>query len=352
RGFHVTGVQTCALPIWAGHPRGPLHLPPVRAAYGRRPRRVVGGGDGTADPAGRDRRPPRHGGTGPGRRVDPRLGPGGLGGPGREPRVRAGARGGDGAGRGGPAHRALRQRVHAGPRQLRPGRERRAAAARRRGRRRTRVRQPSAVRATPAHVMSVRTAERPGTAGPTEDRIFGTSDAVVVLDGATQPEPGGRTGGWLAEALGREIQRRLESSRGDLAALLAAAISTVADRYALRPGSDPSTTVSIVRWDDCYVDVLVLGDSPVVALTTAGGIRQVRDDRLQAVAAEQRRQLRERPGVDRWRQLHQAMLLQRNKPGGYWIAEATPEAAWHARRARWRRGDLVAVLAMTDGVSV
>ncbi len=200
--------------------------------------------------------------------------------------------------------------------------------------------------------MSVRTAERPGTAGPTEDRIFGTSDAVVVLDGATQPEPGGRTGGWLAEALGREIQRRLESSRGDLAALLAAAISTVADRYALRPGSDPSTTVSIVRWDDCYVDVLVLGDSPVVALTTAGGIRQVRDDRLQAVAAEQRRQLRERPGVDRWRQLHQAMLLQRNKPGGYWIAEATPEAAWHARRARWRRGDLVAVLAMTDGVSV
>ena len=45
----------------AGHPRGPVHLPAVRADRAGRPRRVVGGRHRPADPARRDPRPQGHG---------------------------------------------------------------------------------------------------------------------------------------------------------------------------------------------------------------------------------------------------------------------------------------------------
>ena len=58
----------------AGHPRGPLHLPPVRPARPGRPRRVVGERHRPADPARRDPGPPRRGRPGRGGRVGPGLG--------------------------------------------------------------------------------------------------------------------------------------------------------------------------------------------------------------------------------------------------------------------------------------
>ena len=199
----------------------------------------------------------------------------------------------------------------------------------------------------------IRTAERAAPHRPSEDRVFRAGEAVVVLDGASQPDAGGRDGGWLADTLGREIQRRLAGDHRDLADILGEAIAVVALDYALVPGAAPSTTVSIVRWDDVSVEVLVLGDSPVVASTVNSEILAVRDDRLRRVAGEQRDQLRA-SGGDRadWRALVAAERARRNTPGGYWIAEAAPEAANHACRARWSRADLAAVLAVTDGVSI
>ncbi|BCJ66252.1 protein phosphatase 2C domain-containing protein [Polymorphospora rubra] len=207
-------------------------------------------------------------------------------------------------------------------------------------------------------VAAIRTAERSGRDRPSEDRIFTTANAVILLDGASQPDASNHDGGWYADTLGHELHQRLSAEpHGDLAALLADAIAVVAERHELTPGAAPSATVSIVRWDEHAVDVLVLGDSPVTALTRSGTIHLVRDDRLKGVGLAQRQQLAASAGFgfddhDQWRRLVDAERAQRNQPGGYWIGEAAPEAASHAYRARWDRDDLVAVLVMTDGVSV
>lgn len=212
--------------------------------------------------------------------------------------------------------------------------------------------------ASGARVARVRTAGRCGPNRPSEDRIFITPNAVVVLDGASQPVRDDHDGGWLAETLGSQLRDWLtESADADLHAVLAEAIEANARRYGLVPGSSPSTTVSIVRWDTTKVDVLVLGDSPVIALTRDGLILEVRDDRLSRVASHERRALRANGAgfgserIRQWQALVDAQRQRRNQPGGYWIAEAVPEAAAHAIRARWDINDLALVMAITDGVA-
>jgi hypothetical protein len=212
--------------------------------------------------------------------------------------------------------------------------------------------------ASGARVARVRTAGRPGPDRPTEDRIFLTPHAVVVLDGASQPNPASHDGGWLADTVGTQLRDRLsEAGAPDLQTLLAEVIEATATRYGLVPGSSPSTTVSIVRWDHLIIDVLVLGDSPVVALTRDGRILEVRDDRLSRVASRERQTLRGEGGrfgseyTEQWQALVDEQRRRRNQPDGYWIAEAVPEAAAHAVRARWNAHDLTLVMAMTDGVA-
>lgn len=128
----------------------------------------------------------------------------------------------------------------------------------------------------------IRTATHDGSAGLSQDRIFVTDTAVIVLDGASQPAVTERDGGWLAEQLGRELAGRLDDDR-DLGDFLGEAIETVADRFGLSPGSSPSTTVCMVRWSAMEVHTLVLGDSPIVVRLVDGGVVEVRDDRLSQV---------------------------------------------------------------------
>jgi len=206
--------------------------------------------------------------------------------------------------------------------------------------------------------MRVRTAGRRGPDRPSEDRVFVTTNAVAVLDGASQPIPDSRDGGWLADTLGGQLRDRLsQAGVPELETLLAQAIEETARRYALVPGMSPSTTVSIVRWDARTVDVLVLGDSPVIALTRDGRILEVRDDRLSRVASRERQALRDngaRSGPDytrAWQALIDEQRRRRNRPDGYWIAEAVPEAAAHAICAQWNIDDLRLIMAMTDGVA-
>lgn len=216
------------------------------------------------------------------------------------------------------------------------------------------------MRAARSRIAHTRTAERPGNAHrSSEDRVFTTGNAAIVLDGASQPEPAERDGGWIADTLGRFLRDRLSASPTiDLSDLLAEAIATITYQYSLTPKQSPSTTVCMARWHDDSLDALVLGDSPIAVLTRHGESLLLRDDRLSRIASEERQAFqRVDPGSfgtqrsQEWRNLVDAQRIQRNVPGGYWIAEAVPDAATHAHRAQWNLDDTTAVMLMTDGVS-
>jgi hypothetical protein len=212
---------------------------------------------------------------------------------------------------------------------------------------------------TPTPHVSVTTAERPGR-GSSEDRILQTTNAAIVLDGASEPDTEGFDGGWMAETLGAELRGLLAAAPdGDLRTLLREAIATIAERYNLAPGRSPSTTVSIIRWTSQHVDVLVLGDSPIAVQDIHGRTHLVRDDRLANVARVEREAYIsavaqtgfEQVPITEWRTLINAQRALRNRPGGYWIAEAAPEAAYHGIQRRWPREEVSTAVAMTDGVA-
>lgn len=196
--------------------------------------------------------------------------------------------------------------------------------------------------------LHIITAERPGDPNiPSEDRIFTTPNACIVLDGATQRVSMERTGGWLADQLGRRLQAGLLADPlVDLVNLLSETASEMIDTYDLRSGQAPATTVNIVRSGRTYLDVLVLCDSPVVILGRTGAVRQVRDDRISKCAVQARRAY----PTDNRRYAAKIEAL-RNVSDGFWCISASREAAHHAITKRWRRETLKCVLAMTDGVS-
>jgi hypothetical protein len=207
---------------------------------------------------------------------------------------------------------------------------------------------------TRAPVVPIFRAERSNGSRPSEDRIFTTGNAVIVLDGASQPDPSTHDGGWLADQLGTDLANRLRREPdADLHRALADSIRQVAERHHLEAGRSPSTTVAIVRWNASTVDVLVLCDSPVIVTDPYGHLHQVRDDRLAAVTAALDRPNRfNTEAPDAWRSLVAGQRRERNRPGGYWVAEADPEAARHAVTASWPADEVAVVLAMTDGVSI
>lgn len=207
---------------------------------------------------------------------------------------------------------------------------------------------------TTPHVR-VRTAQRPGRPDrPSEDRIYTTDNAVIVLDGASQPEPTERNGGWIAQQLGTALADRLrESPAQGLADALASSIAGVAATHGLVPGDSPSTTVAVIRWTDRALDVLVLCDSPVIVMTTDGRVEVIEDTRLDEVTARinhAARLIDDDP--QEWPNLVGAQRRQRNRPGGYWVGEADPAAAHHAITASWPIDNVETAIAMTDGVSI
>jgi len=174
-------------------------------------------------------------------------------------------------------------------------------------------------------------AERPVPGRPTEDRVFTLPNAVIVLDWVTSRRPPDRNGGWYADTLGNELVKAM-TEQDDLADLLAAAIERIANRYDLIPGDAPSSTVAMTRWDETKIETLVLADSPVIAF---GEEPQVTADTRLANLRGQ---------VD-------LITDWKNRAGGYWVAEALPEAAHQAVRATWPRQKITAVIMATDGVS-
>lgn len=201
--------------------------------------------------------------------------------------------------------------------------------------------------------LRVRTAERPGGERPSEDRIFQTPNAVVVLDGATQAFALERDGAWIADELGGRLADGLIASPdADLVPLLERCLADLIDSYDLVPGEAPSTTVNIVRLNADRVDVLVLCDSPVIVLDRSGQVHEIRDDRLAAASASVLRPSGLRDMTDpRWIKAAEDFEALRNHPDGFWVPSATTEAARHSIERSFPVNSIDAILAMSDGVS-
>jgi len=193
-----------------------------------------------------------------------------------------------------------------------------------------------------------------------QDRVLMLPGAAVVLDGASG-DGGGRDGGWYSAQLAAALRDELgDGPRGDLRAHLRNAIERLRHHHDLRPGASPSSTVAILRWSDDTADALVLGDATMVALQQDGHLTRLHDRRLEHVAVAERHAYRSRlargGGYDArhrglLRDLTHAEREHRNRPGGYWIAEALPDAADHALTASWRLAELDTVLLATDGAA-
>lgn len=188
-----------------------------------------------------------------------------------------------------------------------------------------------------------------------DDRAFITSNAVIVLDGASAFAARDVPASTYAEHLGSTLASLLEGSDEPLTALLADAIKTTAAALDLTPGGRaPSSTVAVVRQRvDATVDVLVLGDSQVVI---PGEI--IRDDRLGLFASAERTAYRTRlmrgHGYDDEHRriladLQTQQLQHRNRSGGYWIAEADPAAAECALTRRLSPSEVPWCVLATDG---
>ncbi|WP_306999418.1 hypothetical protein [Amycolatopsis thermophila] len=182
--------------------------------------------------------------------------------------------------------------------------------------------------------MRVATAQLPPIED-SDDKIFTTPNAVIVLDGASAFVPVPVPASTYADELGRQIVACLtEQPDAELQGVLAEAIALTAKALELEPGRSPSSTVTMLRQTNGVVDLLSLGDS--VAILPDEVLTDERMDELDLAPRRQYRQrLAEGGGYD---EAHRALLRQlqtqqgerRNRPGGFWIAEASPEAAHHA----------------------
>ncbi|HEX6357310.1 hypothetical protein [Actinophytocola sp.] len=167
----------------------------------------------------------------------------------------------------------------------------------------------------------IEVAERPGVGSdgvvrPSEDVVVVLPHAVVLLDGATAPDPALPTGIWYASRLAGELAGRLAGYPDtDLEDLVAASIKTVARDRELTPGRSPSSTVAVLRWNETTIEGLVLGNSPIVVFI---------DDGVTALTGH-------------------------DSDG---LAEADPDVAYSAAHTTWPRAHVTTALMASDGVTL
>lgn len=187
-----------------------------------------------------------------------------------------------------------------------------------------------------------------------DDKVFTTPNAVIVLDGASAFRPVDVPASRYAACLGGHLREALTVDPDrNLAEALADAITATTQELDLARDRSPSSTVCIVRARAEQVDGLVLGDTPVVFPSG-----MVSDDRIDDLDLPERRKYRQRlaagSGYDDehktlLRELQNRQAERRNRDGGYWIAETDPTAASRAVTVqRTTKSDPWAILA-TDG---
>jgi hypothetical protein len=202
---------------------------------------------------------------------------------------------------------------------------------------------------------------RPGHAS--QDRHIILPGAVAVLDGATNPdEPPGRDGGWYADQLATALTTRLPGHGHDLADLLADAIADVTATNGLHPGASPSSTVTLLRWTttDAQLEGLALADSMLLLRETTGTVHVLTDDRIDALTSDLRADYHaalfagngyDTAHNDRIRGIGARLTAGRNQPGGYYVAEADPNAAHHAPHLMLSARQIRDVALLTDGAA-
>ncbi|MEU9300711.1 hypothetical protein [Streptomyces sp. NPDC048269] len=200
--------------------------------------------------------------------------------------------------------------------------------------------------------MRIDLASAPGNPErPNEDWVSAAIPAsgggvLVALDGVTPPRgDDGCVHGvpWFATRLGGRLTE-LSGSRRDmpLDRILAEAVRSTAEAHGdtcdLSHVRTPQATVVVVRWDEEYVEHLVLSDSVLLLQAPGGEVTAVLDDRLDRVPPQM---LRSPESAD----------TLRNAEGGFFTAAADPEVAGRAVTGRTPRGRVRAVAALTDGAS-
>jgi hypothetical protein len=192
-----------------------------------------------------------------------------------------------------------------------------------------------------------------------DDRIAATGSTVAVLDGASAIEPVSIAPGTYAAHLGAAITTALtDDPNAPLTAVLAAAIEAAARELGLAGDACPSSTVVMLRVTGDEADLLALGDSFIFYGSGPSTAGVLTDDRLAALHLPQQHEYRQRLAAgngydtthrDLLRALQRQQRQHRNRPQGYWIAEADPAAAWHARTLTLPASALSWAVLATDG---
>ena len=185
---------------------------------------------------------------------------------------------------------------------------------------------------------------------------------AVVLDGLSAPDGTGtgcRHGTpWYVSQLGPRILTLAADPACHLIDALAEAIRQVAG---LHPGCDlthlgtPSATMVLLRAWDKGADYLALADA-VLLLDTTDGLKVVSDERVNQLAGKERAAANRVPTgsalkLRRRAQLTRALRRARNRPGGYWVAAADPQAASQAVTGALPGGSLHRAVLLSDGAS-
>lgn len=191
-----------------------------------------------------------------------------------------------------------------------------------------------------------------------QDRVFVTEHAAIVLDGASPFIPVNVPVGTYVDTLGEQIADALrEDPAGSLGDVVAEAITTATSLLDLRPGASPSSTVSILRSTGDWVDLYALGDSAIY-YGTGNSAQELKDSRLAALGIPEhnlyRQRLAEGHGYDGkhrelLKELQRQQRQRRNRPDGYWIAEADPHAALHASTRTLPGSEFAWAVLATDG---
>jgi hypothetical protein len=196
---------------------------------------------------------------------------------------------------------------------------------------------------------------------PNEDFVVASTDLAVVVDGAGIPFGGCHHGvAWYARQLGvRTLSALIASAEMPLDEGLAAGIAAVAalhgDTCDLTSPGTPCAAIGILRFGPITVDTLALSDVSVVVDLDTGpevtcdlSIEEVSGTEPDAVA-----------GLRFGTAAHTSALAAlvdrqtatRNRPDGWWVAAADPNAAKYAHTASYPIGGVLRAAAFTDGAT-
>ena len=226
--------------------------------------------------------------------------------------------------------------------------------------------------------MRVSFATRPGSAEkPTEDFLAAAPSVALVLDGLTSPPELG-TGcvhgtPWFVAQLGTHLLHSATTRPATpLTDLVANAIEAVAGLHSescdlMHPGT-PSCSVALLREGSQSVDYLSIFDSVIIldganGANGANGIEGpddipmvVTDLRVDSYAQEEHKATQQYAigTEEHWQAVKRLVAAQRphrNQPDGYWVAAATPQAAYEAVTGSVPRSAVARAAVLSDGAS-